>query len=165
MAEQLDEEALANEAARDAGEAEPDASDPGEGAEPGESGRPQPAGRREQQMFDTAARQALLMLTSPQGAKALRTLAESDGPAKAIATMVERVTAAVAKAAEAAGVTIHEDAAEAAERASVRVLAGLMVKAGMADDAQALAQQADQLMSAEPAGQDETEETADGLAG
>lgn len=146
---QMDEEALANVASH--APPQPEASRP---AGQDVSAQGKPAGPAEQKMFDTAVRQALLMLTSEKGAQALMTLAQSSGPAQAIAEMTMRVLEGVMQAASGAGVQVHPDVVPAAAKTSALVLAGLMQEAGMAEDAQVTAQEAVALMEQQQGGGD-----------
>jgi len=145
---QMDEEALANVASH-----APQAQAPQPAGQDAQA-EGKPAGPAEQKMFDTAAKQALLMLTSEQGAKALMTLAQSSGAAQAIAEMTMRVLEGVMKAASGAGVKVHPDVVPAAAKTSALVLAGLMQEAGLSDDAQATAQDAVALMEQQQGGGD-----------
>lgn len=97
------------------------------------------ASQQEQAMFDTMARQALDMLTSEQGARALHKLATSSGPDQAIAQMVTTVLDGVQQAAEGAGVAVSPDVRSAAGRTAAELLSQLLVKGGLGDDAEGMA--------------------------
>lgn len=133
----MDEEALANVAQQQPPQAQPEAPAQPEGRQ---------ASPREQKMFDTMARQALLMLTSESGAEALMALAQARGPAEAIANQVRDALQGVQQAAMTAGIEVTPDVVSASARACAQALAQLMAEGGAVEDPAPLAAEAVAMM-------------------
>lgn len=137
--------------------------------QPGQAAGPRPAGAAEQRMFETMARQALMMITSDGGARALLRLAKSQGPGKAIAEMVSRVLDGVAQAAQSAGVQVAGDVRPAVVKTVVTVLSRLLVNGGVGEDPESIAAEAMEMIDGGGAGMPvdpgSAQEEPDGTAG
>ena len=169
----LDEEAAGNAAATiPPGAAPPRAPMPTEAPDPEmaaeRAGAKRSATPQEIKAYETMVKQAVGMLTSPEGAKALLQLSKTSGPEKALAQVVGKVMGGVNDAASAAGVQITETVQYAAVQPVLLLLSTLMARGGLTKDPKALAASAMQLMEGEQ-GQDveqgEPAEADNGLVG
>ena len=109
-------------------------------------------------MFEQAGKQALKVLMSPQGSKAIALQAKQDGPAKAIADALNGVAAAIAEAAKGAGVPLPPEVIQATQTSIAQVLVAMMVEAGLADDPDALMEELQPLLGEQPEPEPEPEQ-------
>lgn len=163
----LDEEAAGNAAAVvRPGSAPPPPPMPVEGDDPEQAAEMAGAERRatpgEIKAYETMVKQAVGMLTSPDGAEALLQLSKTAGPEKALAQVVGKVMGGVNDAATAAGVQVPDTVQAAALRPVLLLLAALMGKGGLTQDPKSTAAAAAQLLEQ---GGNEPVEAANGPVG
>lgn len=105
-----------------------------------------PANEQEQAEYKTIVTQILQYCMTNDVVSTIEQMAKSAGPAKALAFVVSHAVEGVGKAAMEAGKDVSMQTGQAALGEVLTVMANVMKDAGMTDDADALAQEAMELL-------------------
>lgn len=145
----MDEDQLLNEQSRVTPGAaqEPPAEEPVEGPDP-ELGASREASEEEERMFATMVKQVLVAVSSEESTEMVLAIAKNKGPAEAVAEVVANIVSAIQRSAGSAGIQITDEVGTAAAGIAVADLAGDLAKARLAEDAQATAVEAMDMIKA-----------------